>query len=109
MSVVTETEAAIAAIWRKQIPQTRERLLLLTRAADELSETRTLDPKLRAEAVSVAHNLAGSLGMFGYQAGTEHARLVQHELERSGLPQPERLQKHVINLQTSLTGALNEA
>ena len=105
----TETEVAIAAIWRRQIPQTRDRLQLLARVAEELSTTRAIDPKLRAEAVAIAHKLAGSLGMFGYDAGTDHARLVQHELEHGGLPQPERLQQHVDDLRASLTDALAEA
>ena len=100
------TQAGIQAIWQKQLPQTRERLHLLARAAEELSTTRTIDPALRAEALDVAHKLAGSLGMFGYTEATEHARLIEETLEHAGLPQPERLQQHVADLQRSLANQL---
>ena len=99
--------AAIAAIWQRQVPQTRERLLVLRKAADSLTETRTIEPDLRAEALDIAHKLAGSLGMFGYGSSTEHARAVEQELQHIGLPQPERLDQHVSALEASLHGALD--
>ncbi len=100
------TPTAIQAIWQKQLPQLRDRLHLLARAAQELSNTRTIDPELRAEALDVAHKLAGSLGMFGYTEATEHARLIEEMLDHAGLPQPERLQQHVDDLQLSLADQL---
>lgn len=98
--------SAIAAIWRKQVPQTRERLQLLRKAAEALSETRTLDDDLRAQALDIAHKLAGSLGMFGYWSATDHARAIEGELHNPGLPQPERLQQQVEALEASLHEAL---
>ena len=98
--------AAIAAIWQRQVPQTRQRLLVLRKAADSLSETRTIEPDLRAEALDIAHKLAGSLGMFGYGNATDHARAVERELDHTGLPQPERLAQHVTALEASLRDAL---
>jgi HPt (histidine-containing phosphotransfer) domain-containing protein len=94
--------AAIQAIWQRNLPQTRERVALLQRAASQLTETRTLDTELHTEALSTAHKLAGSLGMFGFTAGTEHARAIEAELSHPGLPQPERLQAHVDALVVSL-------
>ncbi|AFL90047.1 Hpt domain-containing protein [Terriglobus roseus DSM 18391] len=91
-------QASIAAIWQKSIPQTRERLAILQRAADDLANSRTIDPEQRAEALSIAHKLAGSLGMFGFNDATEHARAIELTLENDGLPQPERLEKHVAAL-----------
>ena len=88
-------QAALAAIWKKSLPQVQERLELLQRAAEELSTTRTIDGELRAEAASVAHKLAGSLGMFGLHSGTEAARAIEQSLDQDGLPQPERLQEQV--------------
>jgi HPt (histidine-containing phosphotransfer) domain-containing protein len=93
---------AIQAIWQRNLPQTRERIALLQRAATQLSNARTLDSDLHAEALSIAHKLAGSLGMFGYTAGTEHARAIEIELSHPGLPQPERLQRNVDALVASL-------
>ncbi len=98
--------AAIAAIWQRQVPQTRERLQVLRKAANTLSQTRTIEPDLRAEALDIAHKLAGSLGMFGYADATDHARAVEHELQHTGLPQPERLEQHVTALEASLHDAL---
>ena len=99
-------QAAIAAIWHKQLPQTRERLHVLAQAAGELSTSRTIEPELCAEALDVAHKLAGSLGMFGYTEATGHARLIEETLDHPGLPQPERLQQHVDDLHKSLREAL---
>ncbi len=102
MSKATETEAAIAAIWQRQVPQTRERLMLLARAAEELCRTGAISPQLLAESISVAHKLAGSLGMFGYFQSSEYARRVQQELEQVNLREPDRLKRHVNDLQSSL-------
>lgn len=100
--------AAIAAIFKRSLPIIRERIELLERAAEQLSETRTLEPELRAEAIDIAHKLAGSLGMFGYDKATEISRAIEIDLEAPGLPQPERLQKHVTGLRASLGTALEE-
>lgn len=88
-------QAALAAIWKKNLQQTRDRLTLLQRAAEHLSTTRTLEEDLRANAVSTAHKMAGSLGMFGLHSATEAARAIEHSLDHEGLPQPERLQEQV--------------
>lgn len=99
--------AAIQAIWARQMPQTRERVALLQRVAREFSETRSIEPAVQAEALDVAHKLAGSLGMFGYESATDHARLIEQTLETHGMmPQPERLQGQVDQLVASLATAL---
>lgn len=98
--------AALAAIWERQRPQTRERVALLRRAANTLAETRTIDPELRTEALDVAHKLAGSLGMFGYGSATDAARAIEQELEHTSLPQPERLEQQVNALEAALADAL---
>lgn len=101
-------QAALAAIWKKNLPQTRERLALLKRAAEQLSTTRTIDDDLRADALSTAHKMAGSLGMFGLHSATETARAVEHILDHEGLPQPERLQEQVNALAAVLASHLSE-
>jgi HPt (histidine-containing phosphotransfer) domain-containing protein len=99
----TPLSSAIQAVWQRSLPQTRERIALLQRAAAQLSESRSIDTDLRAEALTVAHKLAGSLGMFGFSAGTEEARAIEAELSKEGLPQPERLQSHVDALAAGLS------
>jgi HPt (histidine-containing phosphotransfer) domain-containing protein len=89
-------------VWQRSLPETRERIGLLQRAAAQLSESRSIDADLREEALTVAHKLAGSLGMFGFSASTEEARAIEAELSKEGLPQPERLQLHVDALAASL-------
>ena len=98
--------AAIAVVWERQLPETRRRVDLLQRIARNLSETRAIDPDTRAEALDIAHKLAGSLGMFGFQEATDHARAIEQTLDVAGLPQPERLQKHTDDLAAALRDAL---
>jgi HPt (histidine-containing phosphotransfer) domain-containing protein len=93
---------ALRAIWDRGLSLTRERVALLERAAEQLSDTRALDADLHAEALATAHKLAGLLGMFGFPKGTEHARAIEVELSKPGLPQPERLKTHVDSLVASL-------
>ncbi len=100
--------AAVEAVWVRQLPQTRERLAYLAKAAREFSESRSMTPEVQAEVVSLAHKLAGSMGMFGYTAATEHARLVEQTADVTGMPQPERLQMHVDALMLSLADAVGD-
>ena len=101
-------DAAIGAVWKKNLPVTRERLALLQTAADDLARSRTIDDDERAEALSIAHKFAGSLGMFGMHEATEVARAMEQNLLQDGLPQPERLQEQVAALQTLLAPHLAE-
>jgi HPt (histidine-containing phosphotransfer) domain-containing protein len=64
-------------IWNRNRDQTIARLDLLDRAA----EADPLTEQLRKEAMSIAHKLAGSLGMFGFNDGTRLARSIEHHLE----------------------------
>ena len=74
-------QKAISDLWQRNRPQTLDRLALLDRAA-----AGPLTPALRAEAIAVAHKLAGSLGMFGFHDGTRLARDLEIHLEA---PAPE--------------------
>jgi HPt (histidine-containing phosphotransfer) domain-containing protein len=69
-------EALLTDLWQRQLPLLQERLALLDRTAAEAAAG-TLSEPSRAEALSVAHKLAGSLGMFGYHQGTETARTME--------------------------------
>ncbi len=66
----------IADLWKKNLPTLRERLDLLDRAAAAAAAGVLPEPS-RVQALEVAHKLSGSLGMFGYQRGTE----IAHEME----------------------------
>lgn len=77
----------IAELWRKGLPSLRDRLDTLDRAAAEAASG-ALAEATRAEAQSIAHKLAGNLGMFGYPKGSEVASKMEHTLKA---PTPETL------------------
>lgn len=77
----------LANLWKKNLPSLRERLDLLDRVAAEAASG-ALAEATRAEAQSIAHKLAGNLGMFGYPQGSEAASRMEHTLKD---PTPESL------------------
>lgn len=70
----------LSRIWLQNLPIMRDRVACLEAAAAE-AESGGLSAARRTEASDVAHKLAGSLGMFGYPAGTEIARVIEQMLE----------------------------
>lgn len=67
---------ALNRLWERFLPEFRERLNLLEPAAVELTENR-LPPEVRNAAHSAAHKLAGVLGTFNLNEGTELARALE--------------------------------
>lgn len=72
----------LTSLWERGLPLVRERLDLLDRVAIAAA-TGDLSEELRVEAVGIAHKFAGSLGMFGYDRGTEIARQIEQMLSGS--------------------------
>lgn len=70
----------LSRIWLQNLPLMRDRVAFLEAAAAEALGG-TLSPTRRTEASDIAHKLAGSLGMFGYPAGTDVARIMEQRLE----------------------------
>ena len=68
--------AAMARLWAKFLPEIEQRVAVLDDAARALAAG-TLSEEQRAAAHAAAHKLAGSLGTFGMQRGTELARLAE--------------------------------
>jgi len=64
---------AMNRLWVQFLPQIEERVCTLERAAVDLAEG-ALTSTQREEATSDAHKLAGVLGTFGLDRGTELAR-----------------------------------
>jgi HPt (histidine-containing phosphotransfer) domain-containing protein len=77
----------LAELWQKGLPTIRERLDLLDQLGS-IAASGTLDEATRVEALNIAHKLAGSLGMYGYQQGTEVASKMERILKS---PTPETL------------------
>jgi HPt (histidine-containing phosphotransfer) domain-containing protein len=82
---VDKIDTLLADLWRKNLPTLRERLDLLEVIASSASSG-TIPPDSRDEAISIAHKLSGSLGMFGYQQGTEIAAKIERIL-KAALPE----------------------
>lgn len=94
----SKIDALLTSLWERGLPLLRERLDVLDRAATATGAGE-LSQDLRIEAVEIAHKLAGSLGMFGYDHGTEVARQIEQLL---GVPP--RATNHL----TALVGQLRE-
>jgi HPt (histidine-containing phosphotransfer) domain-containing protein len=73
-----KNESMLAVIWQRHRPVVQERLQLLDRVV--IAAKGELSDDLREEGSSVAHKLAGSLGMYGYDEGTRVAREIEHLL-----------------------------
>jgi HPt (histidine-containing phosphotransfer) domain-containing protein len=97
MSDANSIAAALASLWERNLPVLLARLDLLTKAA----AADPLPDELRLEAVGVAHKLAGSLGMFGYNEATTIARSLEHTLEHEH-PDRERVLKLLTALRRQL-------
>jgi HPt (histidine-containing phosphotransfer) domain-containing protein len=77
----------LAELWKKNLPTVHERLDLLDKFGKAAASGK-LDEPTRIEALNIAHKLAGSLGMYGYQQGTEVASKMERILKS---PTPETL------------------
>jgi HPt (histidine-containing phosphotransfer) domain-containing protein len=60
-------------MWMKFLPDVRERAVVLDAAAKAAADG-ALNEAIRADALSAAHKLAGTLGTFGLARGTDLAR-----------------------------------
>jgi HPt (histidine-containing phosphotransfer) domain-containing protein len=96
-----EIAELLRTLWKQSLPTIRERLASLDDVVTE-AEAGRLSAAQQAEGASVAHKLAGSLGMFGYHQGTEHARELELLLEREEHPSPLELRKVASSLRLSL-------
>ncbi len=80
-------DVLLLQLWQKNLPTIRERLDLLDQFGSA-AVSGTLEEHTRIEALNIAHKLAGSLGMYGYQQGTEVASKMERILKS---PTPETL------------------
>jgi HPt (histidine-containing phosphotransfer) domain-containing protein len=74
-------------LWQKNLPTIRQRLDLMDQFGS-VAGSGSLEEPIRIEALNIAHKLAGSLGMYGYQRGTEIASQMERILKS---PTPETL------------------
>ena len=82
-----EIQALLDDLWKRHLPSLVERISLLESAAAEAASGSLPEPT-RAEAQSVAHKLAGNLGMFGHHEAGEIASRIEQILKS---PAPDTL------------------
>jgi HPt (histidine-containing phosphotransfer) domain-containing protein len=100
-----QIDTVLAQLWKKNLPTLRQRLDLIDQFASDAS-TGNLPEGTRVEALGIAHKLAGSLGMYGYQQGTEVASKMERILKS---PTPETLltlRSLAVDLRKSLAAGL---
>jgi chemotaxis protein histidine kinase CheA len=100
-----QIDTLLVQLWQKNLPTIRERLDLLDHFGS-IASTGQLDEAARTEALNIAHKLAGSLGMYGYQQGTEVASKIERILKS---PTPETLttlSALAVDLRNSLAAGL---
>jgi HPt (histidine-containing phosphotransfer) domain-containing protein len=96
-----EIGALLEDLWQRHLPSMHQRLDLLDRTALFAAAGR-LDETDRLEAQSVAHKLAGNLGMFGYGTAGSVASEIEQILK---VPTPRTL-VHLASLARQLRQAL---
>lgn len=93
----------LAALWAEHRGTNLDRIAVLERTADALLRRRA-DDDLLLEGARAAHKLAGSLGTFGLQEGTDAARLIEAELE-GGRPDARQVAELVVELRRCIERA----
>lgn len=97
--MATSNEAHIAAamqrLWTQYLPQIEERVATLESAAGALSGQK-LSSELRASAGSAAHKLAGVLGTFGLDQGTQLAREAEAFYSSDVQPAPGQAERLIL-------------
>lgn len=96
-----ETAALIAELWQRHLPALRERLDILDRIAGSFAAGSTSDQD-REEGISISHKLAGSLGMYGYQHGTEIASQIEQFLRSNPPAQTDQVLELSLALRESI-------
>lgn len=96
-----KTSTLLSSLWLRIRPIIEERLQVIERAA-AAAAAGTLDIDAREDAADVAHKLAGSLGMYGFDVGTRLARQLELLLDYSN-PDPGQLHLLACQLRQSLT------
>jgi HPt (histidine-containing phosphotransfer) domain-containing protein len=98
-------EDVLFQLWQKNLATIRQRLDLLDQFGSA-AVSGSIEEHTRLEALSIAHKLAGSLGMYGYQQGTEVASKMERILKS---PTPETLvtlRSLAVDLRKSLAAGL---
>jgi HPt (histidine-containing phosphotransfer) domain-containing protein len=75
-----DIHALLADLWQRHLPTLHDRLNILDRTAKEATSGNLPEPT-REEAQSIAHKLAGNLGMFGHSEAGDIASQMEQILK----------------------------
>ena len=101
---------ATAAVWQRVKNKLDSRVTAIARATDAILNN-NLSDELRQQAITAAHKLAGSLGMFDVDEGSRLAKEIQQILQSSqplNRTKKQRLSKLLESMQQELTQATQE-
>ena len=96
------TRKLLNTLWERNLPMLRDRFAELEYAV-VAARAGTMTQPQREGAISTAHKLAGSLGMFGYPECTEFARRIEQHLEATGPVDALRFGEDVAAMQAALS------
>ncbi|RMF21653.1 MAG: response regulator, partial [Cyanobacteria bacterium J083] len=94
-SVEVEFSQAMAALWQKHQPLMQERMNLLQEAVKAI-QSNNLNPGVQQAAEKAAHKLAGVLGMFKREGGTQIAREIESLLGQNPQLTPAQQQNFLL-------------
>ena len=98
---IARAKLLLKQLWEQHKETVFERLAILEKAGDECLR---MDAAALDEARSAAHKLAGALGTFGFQQGTDWARDSEHIFIKGDLTaqDQQRLIENASNIRTLL-------
>jgi DNA-binding response OmpR family regulator/HPt (histidine-containing phosphotransfer) domain-containing protein len=102
--VTTDFPKFLTEIWNRHYPQMLDRVASIDRAIFALIDL-SLDPEIRHQAWQSAHTLAGGLGTFGLQAGSQAAKQIELLLAKNATLTPTQapqLQSWVAQLRSEI-------
>jgi len=105
MTSEKQINALLAELWQRNQPLLEDRLSILDRAAIEV-KAGAMNEATRIEALDIAHKLAGTLGLFGCNHGTDICREIEKILGASEPAQLARLPELAIELREALRSHL---
>jgi DNA-binding response OmpR family regulator/HPt (histidine-containing phosphotransfer) domain-containing protein len=103
-----KTRAGLAAVWEKYQPLNRARCLALEQTVTAIAAG-TVTPEQISPACRTAHQLAGALGIFGFIAGSNLARSIEHHLQSPALSEAKSAAypvQHLLDLVAKLQESL---
>jgi HPt (histidine-containing phosphotransfer) domain-containing protein len=88
------------AVWQRNLPLIRDRLERLDTFVTTITSG-LATPQQREDALDIAHKFSGSLGIFGYPAGSQFARNLERLLQ-SATPDPDGVRNAVQAIRSAL-------